>query len=134
MFECRLNNSIGELARATNEVNGFLDARAATADACFVVNLALEEIVTNIIKYGYDDGAVHEIIVRITPAPGLLELCIEDDGHPFNPLDAAKPDLSKPVEDRDPGGLGIYLIIQMTRQVAYERSGGLNSLVVTVSN
>ena len=64
--------------------------------AVYVVNLAIEEIVTNILKYGYDDTAIHEILLRIEIHPGAVRLVLEDDGHEFNPLKVPEPDVNLP--------------------------------------
>ena len=55
---------------------------------------------------------------------------MEDDGIPFNPLSIKKPDISCPIENREPGGLGFYLVRQYMDDIAYFRSPNKNHLVM----
>ena len=112
------------------EANGCLEAAGITGHAAFVASLALEELGTNILKYGYDDAAVHEILLRLECQPGTLRLVLEDDGHPFNPLDAPEPDVEIPVEDRAVGGLGLHLVRKMADRMDYQRCGERNRVIV----
>jgi sigma-B regulation protein RsbU (phosphoserine phosphatase) len=96
-----------------------------------VARLVLEEMGTNIIKFGYDDSAPHLVRVRFLPGPPA-EMIIEDDGHPFNPLvDAPQPDLQAALPDRLLGGLGIHMVRTMTASQSYQRKEGRNRFAVT---
>jgi len=55
---------------------------------------------------------------------------LEDDGRPFNPLEAAEPDLSIPLEERKIGGLGIFLVRKFTTDLAYQRHDEKNLLIL----
>lgn len=65
---------------------------------------------SNVISYGYDDREEHKIIVCLLMQQGKLTVEVENDGRPFNPLDAPEPDIEKPLEERTLGGLGIHLV------------------------
>lgn len=96
--------------------------------------LVLEEMATNIIKYGYDDNAPHVVQVRFKAGPPA-QLIIEDDGHPFNPLhDAPEASIDAALDDRPIGGLGIHMIKTMTAAQSYRRSDGLNRFSVTFND
>jgi serine/threonine-protein kinase RsbW len=110
----------------------FIEGRGIGDRAVYLANLAIEEMATNILKYGFDDTAAHEILLRLEIHPAELRLLLEDDGHEFNPLKAPEPDLNRPVEERDPGGLGIHLIRKLAEQMNYERRGGRNRLTVRI--
>ncbi len=99
---------------------------AATAKSFKVV---FDELLNNIISYGYHDDRRHEIGVQITLSQGQLRVRITDDGMPFNPLDIDPPNVTAPLRDRKIGGLGIHLIRNMMDEVSYERHA--NSNVVT---
>ncbi len=131
-FQIQFLNNFEALARATESALQFLAQAAASAGAVNAANLALEEMATNIIKYGYDDQATHEILLRLELVPGAIALTLEDDGHPFDPLRAPEPDIHLPLEEREPGGLGIHLIRKMAQRMAYERSGGRNRLTIAI--
>ena len=132
LFERRFSNRPDDLSRVTEEAVRFIEARGVGERAVYLANLTIEEMGTNIIKYGYDDTAVHEILLRLEIHPEVLLLVLEDDGHEFNPVKAPEPDLNRPAEDRVPGGLGIHLVRKMVEQMDYMRCGGRNRLTVRI--
>ena len=89
-------------------------------------DLSLEEHLTNVMNYGFDDARVHEILVRLEIADGELQIEIEDDGRSFNPLKAPEPDLHLPLSERPVGGLGIHLIRKFMDGLGYRREGNRN--------
>ena len=91
----------------------------------------LDEIVLNVINHGHDDQGEHEIHVRLRAAPDAVTITVEDDGKPFNPLDAPPPDLDLPIEERPIGGLGIFLMKSLTSAMDYRREGERNRLTLT---
>jgi anti-sigma regulatory factor (Ser/Thr protein kinase) len=93
-------------------------------------DLALEEHLTNIVRYGYGDARPHEILVRFEIEADLLMIQVEDDGKPFNPLQRPEVDTSVPLEKKPIGGLGIHLIRQFMDQVQYRREGEKNVLTM----
>jgi serine/threonine-protein kinase RsbW len=58
----------------------------------------------------------------------VVQLCVEDSAPPFNPLLAPEPDLTLPLDQRVPGGLGVHLVRKMMDHLAYQRAGGKNKL------
>jgi len=91
-------------------------------------NLALEEVLTNVIAYGFPAGGRHDIEVEIAWREDGLQATVSDDGVPFDPLAQAPPDLGVPVEQRQAGGLGIHLLRALTDAIDYRRDGGRNVL------
>ncbi len=108
-----------------------LEAHGANAGAVYAANLALEELITNILKYGYDDAGEHRITVDLCVADGRFALTLADDGHPFDPFAQAAPDTSLPLEERPIGGLGIHFVRNLLDECRYEWRDGKN--LVTVS-
>ena len=92
--------------------------------------MGLDETISNILKYGYDDAAEHEMEVAIALSSSEMTVTVRDDGHAFNPLEGAAPDLKIPLEERQPGRLGIHIIRQLFDEVAYERAHGKNQLTM----
>jgi serine/threonine-protein kinase RsbW len=90
--------------------------------------LALEEVLTNAIAYGFPDGGRHRIAVEVRHAGGTLHATVSDDGLPFDPLAEAAPDLTAPIEQRRVGGLGIHLLRELTEARTYTRDNGRNVL------
>lgn len=127
----RLRNHFDELPALAESVETFLHEQSAGTEAIFAANLALEELVTNIVKYGYDDDGQHEIEIQLEVADGAMRIVISDDGHPFNPFDQPVPDTSLPAEQRDIGGLGIHFVRNMLDTYSYERAGNRNVVTLT---
>ena len=96
----------------------------------FEINLTMEEIIANIITHGYTDSAEHWIDIDMWQENSMLVIRIEDDGIPFDPIELKKPDLKCPVEERKVGGLGVHLVKQFACDVAYERCGEKNVLIL----
>lgn len=95
----------------------------------FKMALILEEAVTNVINYAFADRPPpHMIRVRLDIALERIVAEVVDNGRPFDPLSRAEPDLSRPAEERQPGGLGILLMRRMTDRIEYRRSNGDNRL------
>lgn len=130
-IDLQIDNSIGALSASNERVRDFLGKCAAPTEAIFLAELVIEELVSNTIKYGYDDNEEHTIRVNVRFESGALSIEVRDDGHPFNPLEQANPDFSLPAEERPIGGLGLHLVRQMTDDVRYERQNGENVVIAT---
>lgn len=97
----------------------------------YKVNLAMEEVISNIINYGYDDDAAHEIEIRAKMQDAVLKIRIEDDAKAFNPLDHKDPEgLDKSIEERSIGGLGIFFVKKMMDRVEYRHESNHNILII----
>jgi serine/threonine-protein kinase RsbW len=94
------------------------------------LRLAVEEAVGNIIDYS---GAT-EMTLSADISDGLLSITITDNGKPFNPLAAPKPDLDMPIEDMEPGGLGIMYMRKMSDDLSYQRTDHQNILIIKMRN
>ena len=129
MPRMNLRASIGNLPTLITMVSecaqshGFPDARVLE------VELALEEALTNVCNYAYD-GEAGEVEVRcaLDAVSDGLVVEIIDSGKPFNPLDAPEPNLTAEVEQRQMGGLGVFLIGKMANDVRYQRLENRNCL------
>lgn len=97
----------------------------------FQIELVLEEIGTNIIKYGHDGDREADIQITLTSNNQALTLEIVDNGKPFDPFaDAPAPDLDSAVPDRPIGGLGVYLVKELMDESQYRREDGLNRVTL----
>ncbi|MCX6993464.1 MAG: ATP-binding protein [Kiritimatiellaeota bacterium] len=128
-----IGNTLTSLPPLTTAVNRFLDQHTVPSEAIFRVNLAIEEIVTNIIKYGYDDTADHTITVNLALFPNTIHLQLKDDGHPFDPLQSPEPDIHLPLAKRKIGGLGLHLVRETANHIAYRRENGANILEMDIA-
>ena len=95
------------------------------------LNLVLEELVTNIIFYGYEDKDEHEININLSYKNNTIKVQIEDDGRQFDPLQVPEPDIEKTVEDRKIGGLGIHFVRKIMDDINYLRLDNKNRLTLT---
>jgi anti-sigma regulatory factor (Ser/Thr protein kinase) len=125
-LKLQLKNDLCELARASDELHAFLSGREIPPDAVYALDLAFEELVSNIIKYAYDDRDEHVIDAGVRVTDDSLALEIRDDGRAFDPFGSPEPDLSIPACDRPIGGLGIHLVRNLLDRCEYRRSGGSN--------
>ena len=129
-MEIRIANRIPEIEQVCEKIEDFGKSIGLDQKFIFALHLALDEILTNIISYGYDDKKTHEIIVNLAIDKGSLVMEIEDDAHPFNPDQAPQPDLDTPLQQRKIGGLGIYLVKNLMDSLHYESSHGKNKLTL----
>ena len=97
----------------------------------FSLNLVLEEALTNIILYGFEDQSEHQIEIDFKKSDDKLFITLIDDGIAYDPTLKADPDLSLSAEDRPIGGLGVFLIKKIMDQVVYNRNENKNLLILT---
>ena len=124
--EIRIANRISEMERVVEVVDNFGEHHALSNEVMVALNVSLDEILNNIISYGYDDTADHDIVVRIELRDGSVEVAVEDDGKPFNPLLAPGPDLT--AKPRHVGGVGLHFVRKLTDHLEYARRDGMNEL------
>jgi anti-sigma regulatory factor (Ser/Thr protein kinase) len=100
-------------------------------DVDFSMNLALEEIVTNIIQHGYNGREEYDITIRFSLDKHNLRIQIKDGAPEFNPINVPEPDdLNKTLEDRNVGGLGIHLVKKFTDNFSYRRMNSKNVITL----
>jgi anti-sigma regulatory factor (Ser/Thr protein kinase) len=125
-----LRNRLSELDTVSRRLEDFGARERLGPQALHDLELALEEVLTNIVSYAYADSREHEITVSLEVRSGEVRVEVEDDGQPFNPLEAAEPDTAGPLEDRPVGGLGIHLVRTLMDGLEYTRQGDRNRLTM----
>jgi serine/threonine-protein kinase RsbW len=125
-----IQNLMERVGEANRSLATYLDEQGVDPETKSTAELALEEVVTNVIKFGYDDGGPHEILLEAYGGPTGLVLRVVDDGREFNPLTAPAPDFEKPIEEREAGGLGIHMVRRLVAKLEYERLEGKNILTL----
>jgi anti-sigma regulatory factor (Ser/Thr protein kinase) len=104
-----ISADVREIERLNRLVRQFGELHDVPSSTLYSVNLALDELVTNVILYGYEEGSAKEIAVKlVTTTKDELVASVADEAKPFNPLKVAAPDLKAPLEERQLGGLGIH--------------------------
>jgi serine/threonine-protein kinase RsbW len=94
-------------------------------------HLVIDEVVANVIAHGGRAPRQARVEVSVGVDGRAMKISIADDGRPFNPLVAGKPDLAGRVTDRRVGGLGIHLVRNLMDRVEYRRRDGRNELRLT---
>ena len=126
----RVKNAVNAIRPATVTMMAWLEANNVGPAASLLANLAVEELITNCIKYGYSDGGEHLIEIELSIADQQLILHVVDDGRAFNPVDAPAPDTSRAPESRTIGGLGLHLLRTLSDGMSYERRDGFNHVTL----
>jgi len=115
------------------EVQGFVDAELEAHDCPMktqmLIDVSLEELFVNIAHYAYPEGnGWAEIRVGVTD--GVASITLIDGGIPYDPLKKPDPDITLAAEDRQIGGLGIYMVKKKMDEMTYEHRDGKNVLTI----
>lgn len=120
---------VSEIPRLTGWIEACADEAGLEERVAFSLTLALEEAVANVIAHAFADRPPpHRIALRLDISAESCVAQVTDNGRPFDPSAAAAPDLSLPLDERRPGGLGIHLMRQMVDRLDYRRDGDNNVL------
>jgi serine/threonine-protein kinase RsbW len=111
---------------AMRQVDGFVASfvreKGIAADEAARILILLEELLTNLVKYGYPDRAEPgQVEIALALDGSRLQIEFIDDGCAFDPFAAPPPNLDEPVEDRQVGGLGLHILRSLTDEARYER-------------
>ena len=124
----RLANRLEEIERLAAAVEAFGAAHQLPGPVIFAFNLSLDEVVTNVISYAFNDVQEHPIDVHLRLMGDVMQAEVTDSGRPFNPIDVPAPDLDAPIDERRIGGLGIHIVREMMDTLEYAREGDRNIL------
>ena len=105
-LEMILSNDIAEMGRVDAMVNEFGRRHDLPKALLHDVHLCLDEILSNIIRHGFDDDGKHEIALRMSVAENRVVIEVTDDARPFDPVQFPSAVRSR-LDARKPGGLGI---------------------------
>ena len=125
-----IQNDVGELRRLNQAIEQFARECDLPAGEQNAIELVLEELVTNAIHHGYPEGGEHEMSIGLRMDGNVIEMRLEDDGHPFDPTRAEEADTKSSIADRAIGGLGIHLVKNLVHEMAYARRQGRNVLTL----
>ena len=125
-----LANDISEITRLYEFIEEVGNDFSLSPDIVFNLNLVLEEAVVNIINYAYPKEEHQYIYLSAKMDDGSIVLVLTDTGKEFDPTMVPDADVTLSAEDRQIGGLGIFLIRQIMNEVRYERIEGKNVLTL----
>ncbi len=123
-------NDITEISRLAGFIDEVAEKFSLPMDMVFSLNLVLEEAVTNVIMYAYPKEEHEFIYLSADIQDGSLVFVLTDSGKEFDPTLMPDADITLSAEDRQIGGLGIFLIRQIMNEVKYERIDNKNVLTL----
>mgnify|MGYP001817526528 FL=1 len=123
-------NQLEEVGVVLDAFSEFAERSGVSKEAYNKINVAFDELLNNIISYGFPDGGEHEIEVKAERDAERLKITIVDDGVPFNPFQREMPNLGGTLSDRQIGGLGIHLVRQLMDEVFYKRGVDRNTVTL----
>jgi serine/threonine-protein kinase RsbW len=125
-----ISNDYEELKILNQSVRTFLGSINVSVKTIYKINLILEEMITNIIKYGYDDNKKHEVELNINITTKHIRIRIIDDGKEFDSIMSPSPETGLPLEKIKLGGLGIFIVKNVSSNIKYKRHKKKNVLRV----
>lgn len=131
IFEFRVRNDLSEMASVSTGLDDIGDRFALPSKFVMQLQIALDEALSNVVKYAWPEGGEHEATVKVTVTEDCLQIEIIDDGQPFDMRQsrpAKAPSTGKGIAY---GGRGISMIKQLTDRVDYARIGDRNCLTLS---
>ncbi|MBQ4519481.1 MAG: ATP-binding protein [Bacteroidaceae bacterium] len=125
-----LQNEIPEISKLALFIDELGEELGLSPELVFNLNLVLEEAVSNVILYAYPKGEHENISLTAKKTENQLLFVLTDTGKEFDPTQMPDADVNLAAEDRQIGGLGIFLIRQIMNQVEYQRIDGRNVLTL----
>ncbi|MDD6188737.1 MAG: ATP-binding protein [Clostridiales bacterium] len=129
MKELSVSAKIENLSAVTAFVESAVDEYGCSMKAKTQISIAVDEIFSNIARYAYAPGT-GDVTVRVgmTENPKSVTITFTDSGIPYDPLEKSDPDTTLSAEEREIGGLGIYIVKNSMDEMNYEYKNGLNIL------
>lgn len=127
-----IKNNIDQLEKLQLFIETVSDEWSLGTNVTFELNLILEEYITNLINYGYNDDQGHLISLELELSGQELKIEVIDDAGPFDLTETPEnQEINKPASERGIGGLGIHFIKTLSDNMDYQSSDGKNRLVIT---
>jgi anti-sigma regulatory factor (Ser/Thr protein kinase) len=128
----RIPNQLGPAYAIVYEILAWIDALPIREEAKYATYAALEELISNKIKYGYTDTDERFIVVQITAGETVICLDLVDDGTEFDLTAQPSPDIVRNLDEGVAGGLGIELVRRICTRMDYRREGALNRITLHI--
>jgi serine/threonine-protein kinase RsbW len=125
-FSLTLANRMDEVPRLVALIDAFGTGAGLPDDLVFRLSVALDEVVTNIVRHAFQVEGGHEILLEIAVGQAMVTAVVQDDGPPFDLRTVPPVDTGAPIEHRPRGGLGVHLVRSLAQEVTYHREGPRN--------
>ena len=125
-----IKNDIAEICKLAIFIEELSEELALAPELTFNLNLVLEEAVSNVILYAYGEEKQKEITLLANMSDNNLIFVLTDSGQEFDPTKVPDADVTLSAEEREIGGLGIFLIRQIMNTIEYQRMDGKNVLIM----
>lgn len=131
MNELTLTATLENVAKVTEFVDEQLESKGCSMKSQMQIDIAIDELFSNIANYAYNP-VVGPATVRVCVdgEPLAVTITFIDRGTPYNPLEKEDPDISLSTEDRQIGGLGIFMVKKMMDDMTYRYQDGQNILTI----
>ena len=130
-FHVQVAARISELRDLAAMVETFGETHDLPHRTIFIVNLALEELVTNTLVHGsFEEGVEPQIAIDLSIRDNRVHVVVESNGGKFDPTEDTEPDLTSELDARPIGGLGIHLVKTQADNFSYEFVDGINRLIL----
>jgi len=133
-YKLVIKNSVENLPSLSEKITELCNNWNIPFESINKVNLVVEELVLNIISYGYSDDLSHDIIFDFRFEEKSISVSIIDDAKEFDPLDTNSADTNSEISERKIGGLGIHLVKNLTDSFTYKREGTKNITEIVIHN
>jgi anti-sigma regulatory factor (Ser/Thr protein kinase) len=129
--ELTVDADVKKIPAVTDFINGILEEAGCPIKVQMQIAVVIDELFANIAMYAYDGGKGEAIVgVDVSGEPQVVSITFKDRGKPFDPLAKEDPDVTLSVEERQIGGLGIFMVKKMMDEVIYRYEEGMNVLTV----
>ena len=125
-FNIKLHNSLSELDSLSEKLRELGETWHLPDKIIHQINLVLDELFTNTVTYGYSDDLDHIISISFDYDTDQIFIKMVDDGHNFDPTEQEEPDMSLTPEERELGGLGIFLVHKYIDEITHAYKDGNN--------
>ena len=131
MEKLTIDATVENLAQVTEYITSSLEEKDCSIKIIMQMELVIEEIFVNVASYAYRPNVGPVTICKeIEDAPQAIKITFIDGGVEYNPLEHKDPDINADIEERDVGGLGIFLVKKNVDDISYERKDGKNILTL----
>lgn len=126
----QIRNKLSELSLVTDQVVSLIDRYKLSKKQAHDIFLVIDEILSNIINYAYDDGNEHFIDIELTVNQQMFRLITKDDGMAFDMTKNKAVDTTSKLDERDIGGLGLFFVKNIVDKMEYTRENNKNVLIM----